>query len=500
MTETKVESLAHRTVRNVAWLGSGQAIRQVVAMLTMVVLARHLGPSEFGMFAMAMFVNELAQLVVDFGIGSALIQRKEINRLELSSCFWINVAVAAMAAVILVAAGPVIADYFKQPMLRWLMFATAFNLLISAMAVLPQALLARRLAFRDIAVSTLIGSLSGAATAIVLALAGAGVWALACQPVVGSSVTLLFLAARAGWLPDFRFQLAAINGLLKFSGQLLLSNLVAYVTRSLPILILGPAMGVATLGLINMAYTIAWLPVAQFSQTVVKATFPVFAQLQNDMDRFREGFYRATGLVALFAFPLMMGIAVLAEELVPVVFGPNWAPASKLVPIACVPALLLSVTTLAGTVLLATGRADLLLKITLLNLPTTALFLWATRTGSASLAMAALAIAMMISSLVSLVAATHAIGAEWKRYAAAVAVPAACSVAMAALIYLAKGALPGVPPTVRLIGFSIAGAAFYLSAVWLVKRAAIEDLINLVMRRPSAGHSRGLDESPAGTL
>ena len=114
--------------------------------------------------------------------------------------------------------------------------------------------------------------------------------------------------------------------------------------------------------------------------------------------------------------------------------------------------------------------------------------------------MAALAIAMVTSSLVALVAAKRAIGADWRRYAASVFVPAACSVVMAALIYLAKGALPGVPPTVRLIGFSIAGAAFYLSAVWLVKRAAIEDLINLVMRRPSAGHSRGLDESPAGTL
>ena len=277
MTDAKPDSLAHRTVRNVAWLGSGQAIRQLVALATMVVLARFLGPSEFGIFAMTLFVNELAQLVVDFGVGAALIQRKEINQLVLSSCFWINVAVAAMAAVVLIAAGPWIAAYFKQPMVRWLMFATAINLLISAMAVLPQALLARRLAFRDVAVSTLVGSLCGAATAIGLALAGAGVWALACQPVVGSSVTLLFLAARAGWLPDFRFQLAAINGLLRFSGQLLLSSLAAYITRSLPVLILGPAMGVATLGLINMAQTIAWLPVAQFSQTVVKATFPVFA-------------------------------------------------------------------------------------------------------------------------------------------------------------------------------------------------------------------------------
>jgi len=480
VSDSESGSLAHRTVRNVAWLGSGQAIRQVVALLTMVVLARYLGPSEFGIFAMTLFVNELAQLVVDFGMGAALVQRKEINQLILSSCFWINVAVASAAALILVAAGPWIAAYFDQPIVRWLMLATGLNLLLSAIAVLPQALLSRRLAFRDIAVGTLIGSLAGACTAIALATAGLGVWALAFQPVVGTLVTLLFLAVRARWRPDFRFQLASVSGLLKFSGQLLLSNMAAHVTRNLTSLILGPAMGVAALGMITMAQTIAWLPVAQFSQTVVRATFPVFAKLQDEMDRFREGFYRATGLVALFAFPLMTGIAVLADDLVPVVFGPKWVPASLLVTIACIPALVQSVTTLSGTTLLAVGRADYLLRISLVSLPITAAALWFMRTETPVMAMLALAAAMIFASLASLFAALSAIAADWRRYMSAISVPAVCSALMATALFVAKQLMEGAPAALRLITLGLVGGLVYLGLVWVIKASAIKDALQLV--------------------
>lgn len=483
MSDTEPGSLAQRTVRNVAWLGSGQAIRQVVALLTMIVLARFLGPSEFGIFAMALFVNELAQLVVDFGMGAALVQRKEIDQRVLSSCFWINVAVAAAAALLLIAAGPLIAAYFDQPTVRWLMLATGLNLLLSAIAVLPQALLARRLAFRDVAVGTLIGSLSGACTAMALAAAGFGVWALAFQPVIGTLVTMLFLFARARWRPDLTFDFAAVAGLLRFSGQLLLSNVLAHVTRNLTSLILGPAMGVSTLGLITMAQTIAWLPVAQFSQTVVRATFPVFAQLQDQMDRFREGFYRATGLVALLAFPLMTGIAVLSDDLLPVVFGPKWASASMLVSIACIPALVQSVTTLAGTTLLAVGRADFLLRISLVSLPATALPLWLMRHESAALALMALAAAMIFSSLVSLSAAVHAIGARWGRFGAVALVPAICSGSMALALLVAKEQLPNLPPATRLLSLSMAGGLIYVGLVWITKPSAIKDALQLIRSR-----------------
>jgi len=473
-------SLASRTVRNVAWLGSGQAIRQIVALLTMIALARFLGPTEFGLIAMTMFVNELAQLLVDFGMGSALVQRKELSQRILASCFWVNIGVGLVAAAILVATSPVIAAYFVQPQVQGLLLVTAVNILISSAAVIPQSMLARNLAFRDITIATTVGSLCGAATALGMATAGMGVWSLAFQPVVGTTVATVIMFRKVAWAPSFTFDFAEIRGLLKFSSDLLLSNVLGHVSRNLTSVILGPAMGSAALGKITMAQTITWLPIAQVSQTVVRATFPVFAQLQDDMERFREGFYRATAMIALIAFPLMTGIGVLAGDLVPVVFGPKWLEVSALVAITCIPALVQCVTTLSGTALLGSGRADLLFKIALIALPLAAVPLWLVRDGSLSLVVSMISATTVVTSLITLATAMTAIRGSWGRYLRAVLPPAAGALAMGAVLWLLRQAMPDVHAAVRLVGLSLFGTVLYAALTWIVNRSTLVAAYGLI--------------------
>ena len=480
MHDSDKKSLASRTVRNVAWLGSGQAIRQVVALLTMIVLARFLGPAEFGLFAMTVFVTELSQLLVDFGMGSALVQRKELSQRILASCFWVNIGVGLVAAFVLVVTSPLIAAYFGQPLVQWLLLVTAVNILLSSAAVIPQSLLARKLAFRDITIATTVGSLCGAAAALGLATAGMGVWSLALQPVVGTTLATIIMFRKSEWAPSFTFDLSSIRGLLKFSSHLLLSNVLGHVSRNLTSVILGPAMGVAALGKITMAQTITWLPIAQVSQTVVRATFPVFAHLQDDMDRFREGFYKATALIALIAFPLMTGIGVLAGDLVPVVFGPKWFEAAALVSILCVPALIQCVTTLSSTALLAVGRSDLLFRIALFALPLAAVPLWFFRDRPLAFVVGVVAATAVVTSLFSLATALHAIDGSWKRYLAAVFPPAVGSLIMGAAVWILRNAVPNVPPLGRLIGLSLLGAALYCCLTWFLNRRAALAAFSLV--------------------
>ena len=470
-------------MRNVAWLGSGQAIRQVVSILTTIVLARFLGPAEFGIFAMTIFVNELAQLLVDFGMGSALIQRKEINQRLLASCFWINLAVGGVVALVLLAAGPWIAAYFEQSIIRWLMFASGLNLIVAALAVLPQALLSRQLAFKDVALGALIGSLSGAAVAIVGALNGFGVWSLALQPLVGTTVNTIYLYRRAHWLPSWEFSASEVRGVIGFSAQLLAANAVSHVTRSLPSLILGPALGVAALGLLTMAQTVAWLPVAQFSQAIVRATLPVFAQLQDDKKRMREGLYRACGLIALLAFPMLVGIAILAADLMPVVFGAKWLPAAALVSVFCVLSMAQSVATLSGTILLATGRADILLRLSLIALPVTAASLWLTRNGTVFSAVVGLVSANLMLITLTLAIALRAVGGSWRAYFEQIQRPMVHSALMGLGIWIARVNMSELPALFRLVSLSLLGAILYLGMCWLFNRRAVLDMLNLLTRR-----------------
>lgn len=446
----------------------------------MVLLARFLGPVEFGIFAMTVFVNELAQMLVDFGMGSALVQRKEISQRILASCFWVNVAVGVAAAAVLLAASPLIAAYFKQPLVQGLLIGSALNILVSSVAVIPQSLLARELAFRDVTVATTIGSFCGAGVALGTAVMGFGVWALALQPLAGTIVATAIMFRRTGWRPTAEFELAGISGILKFSGHLLFSNVLGHVSRNVTSLILGPAMGAAALGKITMAQTITWLPVAQISQTVVRATYPVFAKLQDDMPKFRDGFYRATAMIALLAFPLMVGIGVLAVDLVPVAFGPKWSEVSTLVAITCVPAFVQCVATLSGTVLLGAGRSDILSRLALLALPVSAIPLWLAKEGSPVVVVAVLSASTVLLNLLTLATAMRVIDGSWRRYAGSTLRPAFCAFAMGLLLWVAIQLSPAEYPLVRLVLLSAAGAVIYAALTWLFNRTAAKEAIQLL--------------------
>lgn len=435
---------------------------------------------------MMMFVNELAQLLVDFGIGTAIIQRKEVHHRLLSTCFWISSGLGGAAAVVLVLAGPWIAAYFDQPLIRWLVFMSGLNLLISAAAVLPQSLLSRQQAFKDLALGSLLGSLCGAAGALVSANAGFGVWALAVQPVLGNGVTLVFLYVRTRWRPSFEFNFSEVRGLLVFSGQLLGSSVVGHVTRNLSSIILGPSLGAPALGLITMAQTITWLPIAQFSQAVVRATFPVFSQMQDDFARFRQAVYRSSGAIGILALPMLVGIAVLAGDLVPVVFGAKWADTVPLVVVLCVYSIVQCVTTLAGTSLLAASRGGLFLASNLAGLPVMAIALWFNKDGGVLQAVIALAAASTVLQLLTLGAALHAIGGRWIDFTRPLMRPMLCSLLMAASIQLAALGLVDAAPALRLALLIAVGAVSYIPLSYALNRQATTDLVGLVWQRRKA--------------
>lgn len=473
-------SRAQKTFLNVAWLSSGQAIRQIIAILATVVLARFLGPAEFGLFAIMVFVNELAQLLVDFGMGSALIQRKEINDRLLASCFWINLAVGGVAAIALALSGPLIATYFEQPAIAWLLYASGANLLIAAATVLPQSLLARRLAFKEVALGALLGSLCGAGAATALAVAGFGVWALAAQPVVGGLLNAAFLFWRAQWAPKWTFSIAEVRGLLVFSGQLLGSNVLVHVTRNLTTLILGPAMGPGALGLITLAQTVTWLPIAQFSQAVVRATLPVFSQMQSDLALFRRSLYSACGMVGMLAFPMLAGIGILSDDLVPVVFGGKWVDAVPLVTVLSVLSMIQCVTTLSGTALLAAGHGGTLLRLSAFGLPLVALALWSQRNEGVLMAVVALSAATAAIQLMQLGEALRAIQGRWKDYVAPLVRPLICSLLMSVALIALKPSLADFGSLVRLILLSALGAAIYVMLSLLINRARMLQLWGLI--------------------
>jgi len=475
-------ALAARTVRNVAWLGSAQALRQLAAIGTTVVLARFLQPGDYGMFAMTLFVSELAQLFVDFGIGSALVQRKTVDQRMLSTCFWINVGIGLAASALVVVSGPLASSYFKQPQLVQLLVVSALNLLVSAISVLPQTVLARQLSFGPIAMATTLGSFGGAAITIAMAMAGFGVWALVCQPLIGSSITLVYLVWRSGWWPSRVFDLESVRGVLGMSGHLLVGSVISHVTRNLPHLMLAPALGAAATGLLSMAMTIAWLPIAQFNAVAVRATYPAFALLQDSRERMRAAMFRALSIIMMVTLPVLAGLAVVAADLIPLVFGKQWQPAVPLVPLFCILSMVQCITALANSTILAQGRADLTMKLAVLQFPLMAATLYLTRPHGLQVASAGLALATATSILIGFILAIRLLNGSLSEVVAALWRPMAATLLMTAAMSAAAPALasPSVGPLLRVLALCLLGTVVCLTASYAFNRRTLLDFLGLL--------------------
>lgn len=476
-------SYAQKTVNNVAWLGSTQLLRQVAAMVTTVVLARFLSPSDYGIFAMTLFINELAQLFSNFGVGSALVQRKQLDQTLLSTCFWINLLIAGAVTLVVLIAAPFVAVYYHQPTVANLLWISGLNICIGALIVVPQTLLTRLLNFRDIALAGAIGSLGGAVGTIALAASGAGVWSLVAQPLIGTTLNLLFVVWRARWWPSACFELRSMRGVLGFSANVLLDSLVGHLARNLQQILVAPVIGAAAMGMLAMATMAAWLPVAQFTQAAVRAVYPVFARLQDDQGRFATGLARTAGLIGLLAFPLLVGLAVLAPDVMPLVFGAKWAPTAPLVSALCVLCLLQSVTGISGIGLLAQGRAAATVQLSVVSFVLIGLALLLTRHHGIFWVTVALVVSHGASSLLQMHLMLRQVEGGWPVVLRTVWRPMLAATAMGLALWLAREQMMHWAPLGRLLAGIALGALVYVGLTLLVNRPGWLDFWQLLQRR-----------------
>ena len=363
------ESLAANAARGVMWTGAGQVVRQLVQIVSQLVLVRLLVPGDFGLLGMAMFFVGVGQLLVDFGIGSALVQSGGEDRVLISSCFWLGMAVAGALTLSTLACSPLIASFYGRVDLAPLVAVLSLNLLISGLQVVPSALLYRDMRFADLARAQVLATLLAAVVAIMMASLGAGVWALVAQPLVGGVVVLCLYAVAAKWRPRFEFSWPLVAPLARFSAALLGTSLLGYASRNVDGLLIGRTLGAGPLGHYSMAIQLMLYPLQQVSSVIVRVLFPTLVHLKEDLPRLRSAYMKAVGTIALLAFPIMGGLFSLADNFVLVVFGPSWIEMIPVLKVLAWVGMLQSIGTTVGTIYLSTNNMQIALRVTLLATP-----------------------------------------------------------------------------------------------------------------------------------
>lgn len=318
------ENLGRRVVDGAAFTFLGIAIRTAIAVASMAILARLLTPADFGHIAMATVVTELAALFANFGFGYILIQRSKIARIQIDTMFWAALCLGVLLTGVVFTLSFVAGHFFDEKMVGALLQVLCLTFLLEQLTVVPRSLMARMMMFRaDFFVQALMFFFR-AATAVVMAMNGYGVWSLVGGALAGGLVQALAYTWLVGYRPRFRFNRNYLSSTWRTNGGYFGNGILFYINMNLDIVLVGRLLGATSLGYYQNARSLTDEVRARMVQPLQRVLFPAFSAIQNEPQRFREGILRSGRLLAVTFMPVGFGIAAVAEELVPLLYGDQW--------------------------------------------------------------------------------------------------------------------------------------------------------------------------------
>lgn len=358
----QISNLKNKTISGVRWSAIAKIFQQFLSFFTIAILAHLLSPATFGLIGMVLVVTNFVDIFKDLGTSTAIIQREEISQELISSVFWTNLFIGVLFALIIMMMAPSIATFFREPGITPIMRVMSFSFIFSGLSVVPQALLIREMSFRRLAFIENVSYLIGAGIGVGMALSGWGVWSLVIQSFSRIFSMVIFLWLLNPIIPHLRLSLNSLKPIASYSMNLSGFNLLNYFIRNADNMLIGRYLGSTSLGFYSVAYKWMLMPIYYISGIVGNVFFSAFSKIQNDNIKFLKVYLNLCASIGLVTFPLLLGMVALAKPLVFVALGPKWDLVVPLLMILSLIGLFQTIGTTVGSIYLAKGRTDLMLK------------------------------------------------------------------------------------------------------------------------------------------
>ena len=359
----KRADIKQRVVSGSAWTLFANVASQGVSFLVTVVLARLLTPADFGVVAISAVFTGVITLFQDVGMGAALIQRKDIDDDYLSTSFSVSLLAGAALAVLVAAASPLVASFYKESVLRDILLVSSLGFLLSPFTSIHTSILSKSLEFKKVALITLGTNAVSGSISVALALAGYGLWSMVLGKILSQPILIPIVWSVVRWRPKLKIVRRCFTDLFGFSSHLLGFNFLNFFARNLDNLIIGKYLGAQALGYYSVAYNLMLKPLQLISWSVGKVLFPVFSSIQDDPVQTRAVYLKIIKSISLITFPMMTGLFMVAEEFILSVYGDTWRPAILPLKLLCAVGAIQSIGTTAGVIFNSQGRSDLTLKV-----------------------------------------------------------------------------------------------------------------------------------------
>ena len=453
--------LDSRLARGVAWTVAAKWSVQVLSWGSMLVLARLLSPSDFGLVGMASVYLGLVSMVSEFGLSSAVLNLQTLSQWQIRQLNTFSLLLGVAAFLVSLAASVPLSRFFQTPHLAPVLALMSLSFIFAGLRTVPGGLLQRQMRFKELSLLEAAQALSQVLCSLSLAALGFGYWAIAVGNVVSSAVwaaLTMLLAPQSFSKPDY----ASTRPALVFGSHMLVSRIAWYLHSNADFVIAGRLFGQGPLGAYTVAWNLASMPVEKITNIVTRVTPSAFAAVQKENAQLQRYFLGISEVLAFVTFPASFGLALVAPDLVPLALGPQWGAAVLPLQLLACAASIRSISTLYAQVLAAVGATRFVMTNSLFALIVMPSAFWiGSRWGLPGIACAWI-IGHPISTTPILLYTLRRIHLPLRQYAAAIAPPFLGSVAMAAaVILLHEAGSSSLPAAVRLALDVAAGSAVY---------------------------------------
>lgn len=356
-----------KIISSLFWKFFERAGTQLIQFGVTIALARILVPEDFGLVALiAIFIN-VAAVFVQSGLNTALIQKKDADELDFSSVFWASLGIALATYTVLFFAAPFIADFYDQSTLTIIVRVLALTLFIDVFSSIQNAYVSRNMLFKKLFFRSIGAIIPSGILGVTLALCGFGIWALVCHQFCNAFLAVAIMWFTIPWRPSFKFSYSRFKSLFSYGWKLLLSSLIDVVYTNLRGLIIGKFFSPSDLAYYNRGDTFPFLIVNNINTAIGSVLLPSFAAVQNEISDLKRMMRRSIITSTFIITPMMIGLAVMAKQVVLLVLGEKWLPCVPFVQIYCCMYLFYPIHTTNLSAIKAIGRSDIFLKLEIIK-------------------------------------------------------------------------------------------------------------------------------------
>ncbi|MCQ2400316.1 MAG: lipopolysaccharide biosynthesis protein [Lachnospiraceae bacterium] len=365
------KSLKQSVIKGFLWKAVENGGDQLITFVISIVLARLLGPEKYGTMSVMLIFVTIANVIIQTGFQTALIQKKEVSEDDFSSVFWLGLLISLILYGIIFIISPVAASYFDDPEITPMLRALSIVLFFGSVTSVLFAKVARELNFRLQCIATVIADILSGVAGIIAAVKGAGTWALIIQQLLKNMILMLLLIVLLSWRPSFTFRMERIKSLFSYGWKVLVSGLIDTIYNNLYTPVIKKLYDPEMVGFYNRANQFPQVIANSAAATMQAVLLPAFSKTQGsgntEQANSRAIMRRTLKTGSYVMFPAMFGIMAVSESLVRVLLGDAWMGAVTLLRLCCLSYSVWHIHVANLQAINANGRSDIYLKLEILK-------------------------------------------------------------------------------------------------------------------------------------